>query len=189
MALKPLENEAQLLRAMAGGDEQAFTTLFYAYHQHLAKYVFSLTLSADMSEDVVHDVFLKLWNEKAQMDKINDFTSYLFILTRNYTLNAIRKMNTEKKRNRLIEDFILSDTAQPVEETDLDQLLKNAVSQLPPQQQKVFLLRQQGLKNAEVADQMGISANSAKKYQQWATNSVIKFIKSKVAMNLHFFFF
>lgn len=189
MALKPLKNEAQLLQAIAGGDEHAFTSLFYGYHQHLGRYVYSLTLSADLAEEVVHDVFLKLWTERERLIEISSFTSYLFIVTRNYTLNAIRKLTIEKKRTRLVEDFLVRDTHEPVEEADFDSLLKNAVSQLPPQQQKVFLLRQQGYKNAEVADQMHISANSAKKYQQWAMQSVVKFIKAKAALSVHFLFF
>lgn len=183
VALKPLVNEAELLKSLALGSEKAFNDLFYATHNQLAEFIFSLSKSTEITEEIVHDVFLKVWENRANAAGINNFNSYLFILTRNHTLNILRKHANTKLKQSLYEENTRQEIlpSEPVEDYEI--LLEKAVSQLPPQQQKVFLLRQQGLKNAQVAEEMHISPASVKKYQQWALQSVVTFIKTKAAIS------
>lgn len=187
MALKPLHNEKELLQKIANGDDRAFVELFHAYHEPLAKYVFTLLESVQMCEEIVQDVFVKIWENRLALPKLDRFTSYLFILTRNYTINCIRKIISDRKQGQHYVDDILHSPETPDAfkmDEEYQDVLNRAVAQLPASQQKVLMLRQQGLKTREIAEQMGISTDSVKKYRQWAASSVAKFIKSHTALGI-----
>lgn len=187
MAIKPLHNEKDLLQRIADGDDRAFAELFRAYHEPLAKYIFTLLESVQMCEEIVQDVFVKIWENRIELPEKDRFTSYMFILTRNYTLNCVRKIIRDRKQGQLYVDDVLHYTegeeALKIDDGYQD-VLNRAVAQLPPSQQKVLMFRQQGLKTREIAEKMGISTDSVKKYQQWAASSVAKFIKSHAALSV-----
>ncbi len=172
------------------GNEKAFAELFYAYHNQLGEYVLLLTNSEEMMEEIVQDVFVKVWLNREVLLKIDKFTAYLFILTRNYTLNCIRKLVKDRKQQEQYGKELLTAELDPEEaegqftDAEYQSMIDRAVAQLPPQQQKVFILRQQGLKNPEIAKQMNISTDSVKKYQQWALKSVAEFVKAHAALSV-----
>jgi RNA polymerase sigma-70 factor (family 1) len=176
--LHPLKDNDMLL-AIAHDDERAFNSLFYEYHQQLGRFVFSVTRSKELTEEIIQDVFVKLWENRKDLPAIKNFSAYLFIITRNHTLNTIRKQVQEKeKQQALAQHYELTEETEAVGEDARYALLDSAVDQLPQQQRKVYLLRQQGLKNADVAFQLDLTVNSVKKYQQWATQTIVKLIKA-----------
>lgn len=180
MALKPIHNEAALLLAVEKGNPKAFEEIFMAYHNQLASYVMMLTESRELTEEIIQDVFVKIWNGREKLPEIESFTSYLFILTRNYTLNALRKKVTEREKKSTYDKTIAHEAGlnlNPQEEPNFHDLIDKAAVQLPPQQQKVFAMRMQGLKNQQIASEMQISPASVKKYQQWALKSVINYVR------------
>lgn len=181
MAIKPIHNETELLIAIEKGCEKAFEEIFMAYHNQLASYVILLTESRELTEEIIQDVFIKIWNDRENLHQINRFTSYLFILTKNHTLNAIRKIVNDREKKIVYNKLIhFEQSLSPVDdqkEKDFYNLIDKAVIQLPPQQKKVFVLRMQGLKNQQIASEMQISTESVKKYQQWALKSVINYVK------------
>ncbi|WP_343523543.1 sigma-70 family RNA polymerase sigma factor [Pedobacter sp.] len=187
MAIKPLPNEKELLLEIAKGDGIAFAQLFRAYHGPLIKYIYTMLESVETCEETVQDVFLKVWENREILPNLDKFTAYLFIVTRNYTISAIRRMVKDKKHNQLYAEEVLN-LNNGEEVFNLDQEYQNilikAIAELPPSQQRVLQLRQQGLKSREIAGEMGISIESVKKYQQWATKSVSKFLKLHTAVTI-----
>ena len=142
----------------------------------MGRFVFSVTRSKELTEEIIQDVFVKLWENRKDLPAIKNFSAYLFIITRNHTLNTIRKQVQEKeKQQALAQHYELAEETETVGEDARYALL---VDQLPQQQRKVYLRRQQGLKNADVAFQLDLSVNSVKKYQQWATQTIVKLIKA-----------
>jgi RNA polymerase sigma factor (sigma-70 family) len=176
--LHPLKDN-HLLQAIAHDDERAFNSLFLEYHQQLGSFVFPVTRSKELTEEIIQDVFVKLWENRKELPALKNFSAYLFIITRNHTLNTIRKQVQEKeKQQALAQHYDFASETGTVTEDARYALLDNAVDQLPQQQRKVYLLRQQGLKNADVAFQLDLSVSSVKKYQQWATQTIVKLIKA-----------
>lgn len=176
--LQPLKNHS-ILQAIAQDDERAFSGLFHEYHQHLGRFVFSVTRSKELTEEIIQDVFVKIWEERKTLPAVKNFSAWLFIITRNLTLNTIRKQVLVKKKQAAIKQhYDLSEEKETVTDDHYYALLDRAVDQLPLQQKKVYLLRQQGLKNSAIAFQLNISVNSVKKYQQWALQAIAKFIKT-----------
>lgn len=181
MAIRPIHNEAELLIAVENGNEKAFEEIFMAYHNQLAAYVMLLTESRELTEEIIQDVFIKIWNGRENLHQIDRFTSYLFILTKNHTLNVIRRLVAEREKKSNYERAIGFDKnitdLEYQEESDFYNLIDKAVILLPPQQKKVFVLRMRGLKNQQIASEMQISPASVKKYQQWALKSVINYVR------------
>lgn len=180
MALKPIHNEAVLLLEVEKGNHKAFEEIFMAYHNQLASYVMLLTESRELTEEIIQDVFVKIWNGREKLPEIESFTSYLFILTRNYTLNALRKKVAEREKKSIYDKTIAHEANANFyhqEEPNFHELINQAAIQLPPQQKKVFAMRMQGLKNQQIASEMQISPASVKKYQQWALKSVINYVR------------
>ena len=178
MAIQPLDNERTLLAQIAAGDERAFTELFDEYYKKLGAYVFELTQSLPVTEEIVQEVFIKLWLSRAQLPAIDHFTNYLFILCRNKTYDALRKIAAERLRQSNVEKVL----GQEIELENLDDptegyrsLIEQAVGRLPAQQQKVFRLsRYERLKHDEIARELHISPETVKKHIQAAVSAIRK---------------
>lgn len=188
MGLQVADNESELLSRISRDDEKAFAILFEAYHGQLGAFVYSLVNSREMAEDIVQDIFVNIWIDRKALAGIGKFTSYLFIMTRNYTLNCIRKMaNDQSRRRRFMEAFKGGEADEvffPDDEPAYLPLLERAVAQLPAQQQRVFGMRRQGFKNPEIAAEMGITVESVKKYQQLALKAVSEFVRTHSTVGL-----
>jgi RNA polymerase sigma-70 factor (ECF subfamily) len=192
MAIKALPNENELLGRVSIGDEKAFEIIFLGYYNPLGEYVLMLTKSPEITEEIIQDVFLKIWQNRSVLVGIEKFSAYLFILTKNYTLNALRKLVNDERRQQewgmdKSRDEVFPDFAQEHQsESNYEVVLRQAVESLPPQQKTVFNLRMQGHKNHEIAIRMDISADSVKKYQQYAVSRIKKYIKSNDCVDIFY---
>jgi RNA polymerase sigma-70 factor (family 1) len=171
-------NEKQLLIQVASGDECAFRQLFMAHHQQLGVHMFRITNSAELAEEVVQDVFLKIWLTRETLVGVDNFRAYLFVISKNHALNCLKKLAKERIQIRKLEESSIEALIADGADTDMYyNLLDEAIDQLPPQQQKVYLLSRHGrLKYAEIADQLELSRETVKKYLQIATVSITEYV-------------
>ncbi|MES2063360.1 MAG: sigma-70 family RNA polymerase sigma factor [Bacteroidota bacterium] len=174
--------EKELLLKVANGDEHAFSELFNTHHQLLGAHIFRITDSVELAEEVVQDVFLKIWMSRETLTTVQNFRAYLFVISKNHALNCLRKVAKERIHQKTLEENILPFATE--ENPGLDgyySLLDEAIDHLPPQQQKVYLLsRHNRLKYDEIASQMGLSRETVKKYLQGATHSITAFVQSNM---------
>lgn len=182
MPTSTLYNEKELLMNASQGDEAAFTQLYYAYHHKLETYVYRLTTSQETAKEIVQDVFVKIWTRRELLAKVDRFGSYIYVLSRNYTLNCLRQLAKERIRSR---DYAISfseeqqSNAEMGPDPDYYTLIDQAVEELPPQQQKVYLLsRRSGMKQEEIACHMSISRETVKKYLKLATRSIGNYLRA-----------
>ena len=172
--------EKELLLQVARGDEHAFSELFNTYHQHLGTHIYRITESVELAEEVVQDTFLKIWLNRSALASVQNFKAYLFVISKNHALNCLRKLAKERIAQKSIEDSAVAlEIPNIVDNNDYYNLLDEAIDHLPPQQQKVYLLsRHDRLKYDEIANKMGLSRETVKKYMQVATHSIINFLQS-----------
>jgi len=189
-----LYDERTLLLKVAEGDERAFCALFEQYHRLLATHIMRITRSQELTEEIVQDVFLKIWMSRETLSEIHDLRAYLYIVSKNHALNGLKRIARERATfsdadwNLLEKSFI---PAEP-EEPGHYGLIDEAINRLPPQQQKVYLLsRHERKKYTEIADQLGLSRETVKKYLQLATDSISTYVldKASVSISLIFSFF
>jgi RNA polymerase sigma-70 factor (family 1) len=169
--------EKELLTRISGGDEAAFAQLFNVWHQRLGAFIYRLTESPTLTQEIVQDVFLRLWLKRHLLGDVKDVKAYLFTAARNQTFNSLRKIARQRNgQAQLLESLSVSEN-HPQEEMDTlevyTQLLDQAVQRLPNQQQKVYLLhRRQGLSHAQIAEQLHLSVETVKKHMQLALKAL-----------------
>ena len=92
MSLLTLYEEKQLLKKIEGGNEKAFRTLYDAYFNRLSTFTFRLCKSQTITEEIVQDIFVKLWINRAVLGHIDVPESYIFYMARNKTIDHLRKL-------------------------------------------------------------------------------------------------
>lgn len=190
MALSPLYNEIQLLEQTAAGSEPAFEQLFTGYHQQLGEYIFRITESLSVTEEIVQDVFMKVWLKRSILPQLDSFTNYLFILSRNHTLNYLKKTAAERTRfNQWARDF---EEADHPEESEIEQYrswIEEAINALPERQKEIFILnRYQRLTQPQIAERLAISPHTVKTHLERATASIKTHVQTKIPAAILFLF-
>lgn len=175
-------DEKEILSQIAAGDEVAFTRLFKHYHQLLGTYVLRFTRSREVTEEIVQDVFMKIWLNRTALSEVVEFKAYLFAISKNHVLNCLKKIAKERVITLDLEDNVL---VQDFIETSADngyyQLIDEAIDHLPPQQQKVYLMsRHERLKYAEIALKLNLSKETVKKYLQISSDSISSYIRNRL---------
>lgn len=176
MALTPVKNEANLLALVAIGNQRAFTELFDSYYKQLGEYVYKLTESIEVTEEIVQDVFIKIWLKREMLVDLDNFSYYLFILSKNQTLNHLRKKANDKVRQlewlkQFEEESYIMNDDSIIEEYRV--LIDKAIEKLPPQQKKVYKMsREERLKQEEIAKILNISPETVKKHIKLALRSI-----------------
>lgn len=169
--------EEELLSKVSTGDQTAFRALFTQYHQQLGNYIFQITDSAELAEEIVQDVFMKVWTNRASLQKVQNFKAYLFVVSKNHALNCLRKIVRERLLKTEWENN-LSNIPEYDDSEEYYKLLDQAIDQLPPQQRKVYLLsRHKRMKYLEIADEMNISAETVKKYLKLANATITSYMR------------
>lgn len=167
------------------GEEQAFRILFDRYHPRLFQYLFNIVKSKEVAEELVMDVFLKLWLAKDTLPEIQNLGGFLFRVAHNKSIDFFRAASKDKHFSDLIWEKIqmpsqaTADT--PLLMQEYESKVREAINLLPPQRKKVFLLHQeQGLSHAQIAEKLGISKNTV-------ANTIVEarqFIKAYLTKNL-----
>jgi len=177
-------SEGELLAQVANGNEKAFEWLINRFSDILGAYIFKLTHSKEVTEEIVQDVFLKIWNTRHTLPSVSNFHAWLYIVSKNQAISVLRKAIRERAGKELITHNLWDQEDNTWEDEKLSAIEK-AIAQLPPQQKKVFILsRHEGLSYKEIAAQMHISTETVKKYLQIATQSIISEVSGIVTAGL-----
>ena len=166
-------------------DEQAFKTLFDRYHSRLYQYLFNIVKSREVAEELVMDVFLKLWMAREMMPQIENLDGFLFRVAYNKSIDFFRAAAKDSKFSELLWERIQtpadSQADTPLLLQEFETKLREAIDLLPPQRKKIFnLSREEGLTHGQIAEELGISKNTV-------ANTIVEarqFIKSHLARNI-----
>lgn len=137
-------------------------TLFKNHYDELCRYAFSILKDQDVAEDVVQQLFIKLWEKRSTIGEIENVRSYLFRSTFNMSLNEQKRMQRMPKREEYSAQNVslqLSDHANNlIESKELQERIGAAMMVLPEKCRDVFhLSRNEQLSYKEIAEQMNIS--------------------------------
>jgi DNA-directed RNA polymerase specialized sigma24 family protein len=164
----PLYDEATLLLKVANGDEISFRQLFEHYWDNIYGVALAYTKSTVIAEEMVQDVFLKIWLNREKLAMVEKFDGYLFTVARNHIFNELRKKVKEEPFIDSLLNYFQETSGSPEK-------------QLPPQQRIIYCLcRQDGLSQDEIATKLQISRHTVKSHM----NKALKFIRN--FLHLHF---
>ncbi|MDB5279435.1 MAG: polymerase sigma-70 factor [Ferruginibacter sp.] len=186
MPNEKLHTEKNLLQLAAQGNEAAFVELFYLYRHKLYGYVLKITANPELAQDMVQDVFLKLWKNKSQLDTIDNFGAFIFKVAQNQVVNYFRRMNNETLMLAKMQDGMRGYercTEEHISHNELQQLIGEVLSRLPSQQHLVYKLsREQGLKQDEIAMALKISPHTVKNHLAVAIKTIRQQLRNKLEM-------
>lgn len=141
-------------------DRRAFRRLFDAFYQELLRFALFFLKVREVAEEVVLDVFVKVWERRHLLMGIENPRSYLFKATKNHALNQIARTPPLTDWDQVAEGYLLDaqspETHLLLAETDYE--VEQAIALLPPQCQLIFkMVREQGFSYKEVAEHLGVS--------------------------------
>jgi RNA polymerase sigma-70 factor (ECF subfamily) len=175
---KSPDTARDLISQIAAGNESAFKTLFNNYSKRLFSFALAMTKSSADAEEIIQECFTRLWIQRNQLPAIDSPEAYLYRMVRNRTLDHLRKISREQKMinqvwtnlsqpDRSLEEFILT--------REYQQLIDQALSQLPLQKQQVYRLsREQEHSHEEIAAITGLSKSRVNNI----ITETLKFIKA-----------
>lgn len=189
-----------LVSKLKKGDEETYIVLFKEYYVSLCAYSRRYVGRKDIAEEIVSEIFFKLWENRKTLEIHSSVKSYLFQAVANNSLYYLRKLKKEEK----IEDYFSStehvnigfkDVSENVTEQslllqELSTRIEEAIEQLPPQQKTAFRLKRfEGKKNKEIAEEMGIAVKTVEMHLSKAMFAMRGSLKDYLPAFLLFVFF
>ena len=155
-------NKEILFEDIKCGNLSAFEALFRQYYLSMCVIAGKLVANREVAEDIVQDVFIRLWEKKAEYDKIPDFRTFLYVAVRNLCYNYLR----DKKKTIDFSQIELSDKQLSFQEQLIQEetyrLISNAIAELPVQSGKIMRLALEGKQNKEISEILGIAVTTVK---------------------------
>ena len=181
-----LDNEPVLLQQMIEGDTNAFKEIYEFYQGIVYAFAFRLTKTKDLAEDVVQEVFTKIWEKREQIHIEKNFGGYIRQTARNHIYNIWTRTAHDKvmldKMSRHLQQ-LQTLTPDELAFRELGRMYKQAVNKLPARQKEIFILRrEQELSFEQIATQLGISKNTVKNQMVSALRSIRKDIAGNEEM-------
>jgi len=181
----PPFDERSLVSSIAADDQQAFAALFEHYRNKIYTVAFSLTDSKQAAEEIVQDVFVKVWLTRKELPAVEKLDAWLFIIARNMIFSFLRREAVKAKNQRhaavgLLPSGSPQEAFDKLDEKELRGLLLQAVDQLSTQQKQVYLLsKEEGMKQQKIAEQLNIAPQTVKKHLQYAMRNIRAYIVSR----------
>lgn len=173
-------DEKALLAEVSLGDQRAFRALFDRYKQRFYSTVLKMTGSDEVAQDIVQDVFLKIWTNRENLGNIDNPSAYFFTSVYRRVYQHYRKVALERKILQVAAPTkgSVNTTDEMVLAHESRNLISQAVAKLPPQQQLVFKLsKEEGLSREDVASQLKISPHTVRNHLADAIKSIRVFLQ------------
>jgi RNA polymerase sigma-70 factor (family 1) len=181
-------SESELLKLVVAGDKNAFTQVYNNYRNKIYSIAFELTESSAVAEEIVQDVFLKIWVKRATLDEVTHFRAYLFTITRNYVFTALKRIaRKEAIEVNAMQDAPLyyHDTENRVLNNEYTRILQAAIDRLPEQQRQVYnLIKKEGYKREEVAAALRLSPETVKTHLAQAMRSIRTYCLARLDVSI-----
>ena len=177
------ENIRLLQQAIACFDDtQAYKQLFLLFYPSLVSFAVSITRSKEVSEEIVSDVFLKIWEKRQQLDKVENLSFYLFTAVKNKCLNQLQ--DQKNRVNLEINDAVIEfkslyhDPEQRLISAETIKEIQKAVQDLPPRCRMIFkLVKEEGFRYKEVAELMQLSVKTVENQMSLAFKKIGSAVK------------
>jgi RNA polymerase sigma-70 factor (ECF subfamily) len=166
MAVYTKLTDEQLIILLKKDDQPAFAEIYNRYAESLAGFAASKLYSLDDARDVIHDLFVKLWENRDEVYITSNLKSYLFSIVRHRIIDKIRKNITREEYASMVQSLTVAsqDSAdRQVEAKELQQTIEKSLNQLPPRVKEIYKLsRDEGLTNHEIAEKLNLSEQTVK---------------------------
>ena len=181
----------ELLTRLKNGDMLAFDRVYELYSHKLFSFVFKILKNEAEADDIVQEVFVKIWESRHKLEDYKLLNSYIFTIAYNNSIDLIRKRISNIKylehlKNSAVIDFTPTFISQ-IEFNELNIKAEELVANLPERQKQVYLLhREEGLTYHEIAEQLGISKNTVENHMVKALKYLRQNMDNSLLINMLF---
>lgn len=177
-----------LLELSKSNDQEAFAVLYERHKDVVFKHAYLFHQDYDKAQDVMQEIFIKLWEKRANIQVTSNFSAYLHSMVRRFNLNEIAHQEVERKfesyvvwqnndSNNSVDDYLVT--------KELTQIIEEKIAQLPEKMRHIFTLsRDEQLSHQEISDLLQIKKKTVR---QQIYNALLN-LKSNLKYALLFFF-
>ena len=172
----------QLIQLLQDDDETAIAEIYSRYAKSLSDFAASKLYSLEDARDIIHDLFLKLWEDRKQLNVTSNLKTYLFTITRYRIIDKIRRNTTREEYATMLQS--LSNAYQPnieqqIAAKELQQTIENCINGLSPKVKEIYhLSREENLSIPEIAEKLGLSEQTVKNQLSTALSHIKKSVSS-----------
>jgi RNA polymerase sigma-70 factor (ECF subfamily) len=169
-----------LLEQLQQGEERAFNIIYKAYFRPLYRKVFSMIKDEMIADELIQDLFLKVWNKREEINPGHSFQAFLYTVANNLVFDYFRKIAKDKRLTaRLLvnaTDFYMH-SDELLESKESKALVMKAIDQLSPQRKLVFTCcKLEGKSYEEASLELGISVATVNSHMTQALRTVREYI-------------
>ena len=162
-----MSSDKHLIRAIKGGDTKSFENLFEKYYDKYFSFACALLHDTDAAEDVLQNVFLKIWLGRERLDENRSIENYLLVSVRNEIFDWLRL-----KYNQVVvheEDVEKEDVSADIEASlawaEASDKMDAIIRKMPPQRQRIFLMsRYSNMSSKAIADSLDLSVRTVERH-------------------------
>ncbi len=172
----------KIVKDLRKGDKQALDEIYKFFYPKLYVFAKSFLKVEDDINDILQDVFVKLWLSREKIGKVETFNSYLFTIAKNAIVSYFREKSKDQKFEARVKEILVSaenEYNDELEYRDLKQNLESIIDQLPDKRKQIFKLsREEGLSNKEIAEKLDISVKTVEDHMRHALRFIRKHLKT-----------
>ncbi|PRD47742.1 RNA polymerase sigma factor [Sphingobacterium haloxyli] len=182
MVEKNVIDEKELLLRLQQGDRMAFEKIYHIYAPRLAVKLSQLVKSEEISQDLLQDIFMKIWQMRREVDVERSFGALLYTMAANLSNNAFRTAVREQNRRMYAyPQQSYTHIEENIQYEETNKLLEEALSTLSDRQREVYILHKlEGKSYKEIADLLQISHSAINQHLQLANKYIRAFMQSRL---------
>lgn len=163
----------------------AFDAIYNKYCHKLHEFVLIYLKQEEDAEEIVQEVFIKIWESRGKIDVYSSFESFLFTISYNATMSLLRKRVSETKSREYLKSLqeidVVEQVIDEIQYKELNHKVESLLKRLTPRQKEIYLLsREEGLTHKEIAQKLNISESTVNNHLV----STLKYLKSHIDSSL-----
>jgi len=176
-------DEKKLLLLLKSNDRKAFSTLYHSYVTPLRHFIIRIAKSPELTDDIIHDTFIKVWEYRSNINADLPFKTLLFTIGKRVLLNVFKRAQHEQLILEQIKKHAViyhNDTDETINFNESNLLLHEAINQLPKQCREVFIkCRLEGASYKEISAELGIAESTINNQMVKALKFIRKYLTVK----------
>lgn len=151
-------NWEDCIKRLSSGDTTAFKSLYDSFHHDLFRFSIQLVKSRSLAQDIVQEVYIKIWERRQSLDNQKSIKAYLFTICRNLCIDMLEKASKDEPLQQEILDEYEITQIEDAFPQELEQLATDAINALPPQRRLVFeKAKLENMSYEQIAQSLNIS--------------------------------
>ena len=163
-----IEDNSLNMSGLMKGDERAFQSLFIDYYPLLVSSAMKYVDEQEAAEDIVQDVFVKVWEGRENLQGIDNLSAYLYQMVRFKSFNYLRAEKVRQQATKSFTEELEFFEINEYIENETFRIVMHALEDLPAGSRNVFSRAIQGYSAKEIAEELGIAVETVKKQKQIA---------------------